>query len=78
MVVFDENMGYTRFFIENLIFFLIFVFVPGIILDHFSNRKSIFGYRKVEILRFLQVFFDSQIESLIEKLISRLKKLGKT
>ena len=53
-------------------------FVPGIILDHFSYRKSIFGYRKVEILRnFTIVFFDSKIDFLIEKSISRLKNQEK-
>ena len=49
MVVFDENIGYIRIFIEKLKNKSKSYFVPGIILDHFSYRKSIFGYRKVEV-----------------------------
>ena len=67
IVVFDETIGYIQMFIEKLIFFLNFCFVPGIILDHFSYRKSIFRYPKLNNLD----FFDIKIDFLIETSISR-------
>ena len=42
-----------------------FYFVPGIILDHFSYPKSIFGYRKVNfLLNFAKINFDQKIDFL--------------
>ena len=48
--VLDQNTGFIRFFMEKLKNKLTFYFVPGISLDHFRHPKSIFRYRKVEIL----------------------------
>ena len=52
--------------------------VPGIILNHFSYRKSIFRYPKLKDLRnFTKTNIDLKIDFLIEKSISRFKKNGK-
>ena len=79
MTVLDENMTFIWIFIENLIFFLNFYFVLGIILDHFRHPKSIFRYRKLKILwKFAKHVFDLKIDFLWTKSVSRLKKTEKS
>ena len=50
IVILGERMGFILIFIEKLKNKLTFYFVPGIILDHFGYRKSIFRYPKLKIL----------------------------
>ena len=50
MTVLDENVGLIRVFIEQVDFFLIFYFDPGVIWGRFRHRKSILFDRKVELL----------------------------
>ena len=50
-------------------------FVPGIILDHFSYRKSIFWYPKLKILRnFKKFIFDQKIDFLYKNRFLEKKK----
>ena len=42
MTVLNQHIDFIRFFIEKQK--MTFYFVPGIILNHFSYRKSIFRY----------------------------------
>ena len=59
-------------------------FVPGFILDHFSDRKSIFRYRKLIFLRnFTNIFlinksiFYIKIDFWIKKNLETLEKASK-
>jgi len=47
---FKLKYRFYMIFIENLKCFLSFYFVTGIILDHVSDRKSIFRYPKLKSL----------------------------
>ena len=73
MVILDENIDFIWIFIEKFNFFLKFYFVLGIILGGFSHPKSIFRYRKIEILWKNEFFFEPKIDFSIKKSESELE-----
>ena len=73
MVILDENIDFIWIFIEKLNFFLKFYFVLGIILGGFSHPKSIFRYRKIEILWKNESFLSPKSIFLLKKSESELE-----